>query len=491
MDPHAASESIAYADVRTLRALLDGGELSSVALVRTLLSRIAAVDSPGTAIELRAILAIAADVMAQAERCDAERAAGTAKGGLHGIPLVIKDNIEAVGLPCTAGSLALADSPPTADAPIVVALRAAGAIVMASTNLSEWANMRSGASTSGWSAVGGLVANPWALDRSAGGSSSGSGAALAAGLTPLAVGTETDGSIVCPAAVNGVVGLKPTVGALPWQGIVPIAHAQDTAGPMARSVADVRALWEALSGQVVPPIAVGGLRVAEVDVWRSGHLRTDARFVEVLQRIREAELFASIASCEVPEMPQEAHDDEYLVLLAGLRDDLGAYLTGRAATSGVRTLADVIAFNAAHADQELSLFGQDHFDEAMLRGDALDAAQDARTRGVAWARGVCLDPALATADILLAPTYVPAWKSDFVLGHPRIGGAVTSPAAVAGYPILSLPMGVVDGLPVGLAMVGGPGSESALLAAAEAVEQLLALDREGAWRPQFVAPIRG
>lgn len=362
---------------------------------------------------------------------------------------------------------------------------------MGSTNLSEWANMRSPMSTSGWSAVGGLVANPWALDRSAGGSSSGSGAALAAGLAPLALGTETDGSIVCPAALNGVVGLKPTVGALPVDRIVPISHSQDTPGPMARRVDDVRVLWEILSGTAIEPIAVSGLRLAAVPTWSSGLDAVDTQFAGVLDVVRRAQVFAEVGEAAVPAMGDAEGEDEYTVLLAELHDDLANYLVRRQPKSGVRSLLDVIALNRANPASELPFFGQEHFERAVARGGVDDEAREARTRGLRWAREECLDPALAHWDVLLAPTYVPAWKHDFVLGHPRIGGAVTSPAAVAGYPILSLPMGLVGGLPVGLAMVGRAGAESVLLTAAAEVEALLALDADGAWRPGFRPPARG
>lgn len=491
MDPHVASESLAYANLSELDAALSEGSLTSVTLLQTLLDRIAAIDAVGTTVELRSVLAVAADALEQAQQCDDERARGELRGPLHGIPLLIKDNIEARGLPCTAGSLALIDSPVPIDAPVVARLRGAGAIIMGSTNLSEWANMRSPMSTSGWSAVGGLVANPWALDRSAGGSSSGSGAALAAGLAPLALGTETDGSIVCPSALNGVVGLKPTVGSLPVDRIVPISHSQDTPGPMARCVDDVRALWEILSGASVSPIDAASLRVAAVPTWNSGLDHVDTQFADVVERLRGADVFAAVGEAVVPAMGDAEGLDEYTVLLAELHDDLARYLVRRQPASGVRNLIDVITLNQAQAASELVHFGQEHFDRAVARGGVDEAALDARQRGLHWAREECLDPALAEWDVLLAPAYVPAWKHDFVLGHPRIGGGVTSPAAIAGYPVLSLPMGLVGGLPVGLALVARPGAESVLLAAAAAVEALLALNAEGGWRPGFRQPSRG
>ncbi|MHB1212071.1 MAG: amidase family protein, partial [Candidatus Nanopelagicales bacterium] len=241
-DPHPGTSGVASLGVSALRAALAGGDLTSRSLVASLIDRTAAIDAPGTAIELRAVLGLSASASDEAERRDRERAEarrqGADLGPLHGIPVLVKDNIEAVGLPGTAGSLALAGRPVATDAPLVARLREAGAVIVGATNLSEWANIRSPRSTSGWSAVGGLTGNPWALDHSAGGSSSGSGAAVAAGLAPLAVGTETNGSITCPAALNGVVGIKPTVGSVSTTGVVPVSLTQDVPGPLARSVAD-------------------------------------------------------------------------------------------------------------------------------------------------------------------------------------------------------------------------------------------------------------
>jgi amidase len=484
-EPHEASADVAYADVAELRRRLADGSLTSEALVRGLLDRISAIDAADSAIALRSILAVSQDAIADARRRDKERAAGIASGPLHGIPVVVKDNIEAVGLPCTAGSLALVDSPVHQDAPLVARLRDAGAIVMAATNLSEWANIRSGASTSGWSAVGGLTGNPWALDRSPGGSSAGSGAALAAGLAPLAIGTETDGSIVCPASVNGVVGLKPTVGRLSTDGIVPISHSQDTPGPMARNVRDVALLWEVLSGE--PVNNSGSYSLAVIPQWRSGYGHTDALFDDVVERIRNANVFTRVGSHDVPEMGTSEHADELRVLLTELYDGLGEYLQRRNPASGVKSLRDVVAFNLQHADVELQHFGQELFDMALEWGGVDEDARAARTRNLAWSRTECLDPAFANADFLLAPTYAPAWKSDFVLGHPSVGGAVTSPAALAGYPLLTLPMGLVQGLPVGICLVGRPNSEAQLLHAAALIEAVVG----SIGRPRWAAPARG
>ncbi|HSN02143.1 MAG TPA: amidase family protein, partial [Acidimicrobiales bacterium] len=284
-DPHAPSAELAYLSADEIDSRLAAGTLTSVALVTALLARIAAVDAPGSPVGLRAIAALAPDALEVAAERDAERGAGNLRGPLHGIPVVIKDNVEALGLPGTAGSTALVGRP-SREAPLVTRLREAGAILIASTNLSQWANIRSVRSTSGWSATGGLVGNPWALDRSAGGSSSGSGAALAAGLAPLAVGTETDGSIVCPASVCGVVGLKPTVGVVPATYVVPISASQDSPGPLGRRVGDVARMFGVLSASEPPPERP--LRFALATTWRTDHPATDALVEATVASLRAA-----------------------------------------------------------------------------------------------------------------------------------------------------------------------------------------------------------
>ncbi len=273
-DPHPPSEELACLDAVVILDRLNDGTLSSEELVRGLLERGAAIDDPHSETALRSVAAYASNALEIARLRDQERGEGRLRGSLHGVPVMIKDNIEAKGLPGTAGATSLVGRP-ARDAVLVERLREAGAIVLASTNLSQWANMRSPRSTSGWSATGGLVANPWSLDRTAGGSSSGSGAALAAGLTPLAVGTETDGSIICPASVNGVVGLKPTVGVVPTTHVVPLSSSQDSPGPMARSVADVALLFSVLSGTVRTP-APTSFTLNIATNWYIGHPASDA-----------------------------------------------------------------------------------------------------------------------------------------------------------------------------------------------------------------------
>jgi amidase len=400
------------------------------------------------------------------------------------VPVLIKDNIEVTGLPGAAGSTSLLGRP-ASDAPLVTRLRDAGAVVLGSTNLSEWANIRSERSTSGWSATGGLVGNPWALDRSAGGSSSGSGAAVAAGLAPLAVGTETDGSIVCPASLNGVVGLKPTVGAVPTGGIVPISASQDSPGPIGRRVADVARLFAVLADVEPVDLDRTAPRMVAASTWLTGHPPTDTLVSAVVAALRAAG--EPVVDREVATPDLEVVNDEFAVLLAELVDDLGAYLATRPGP-GVRSLSDVVDHEREHADVELSWFGHELFVQALgTGGRAGEAYAGARSRNVAWAVDTCLEPALDDADVLVAAAYGPAWKSDLVLGGHAgaVSSWITTPAAIAGWPVMSVPVGLVHGLPVGLAMIARPGEEWMLLGAAARVEAVVeattALPRPG-WR---------
>ncbi len=485
-DPHVPTEDLAYLGVADIEARLREATLTSHELVTALHARIEAVDEAGSHTRLGAIAALAPEALAIAAERDAERAAGRLRGPLHGVPVVIKDNVEAIGLPGCAGSTALVGRP-TRDAPLVTRLREAGAIVMASTNLSQWANIRSVRSTSGWSATGGLVGNPWALDRSAGGSSSGSGAALAAGLAPLAVGTETDGSIVCPASVCGVVGLKPTVGVVPATHVVPISASQDSPGPMGRRVDDVARLYGVLAASDAP--AERTLRLGVAANWRTEHPGTDALFDEVVAALRDAGHDVAVRDVALPGDQEGA--DELTVLLAELVDDLGAYLRGRPG-EGVSSLADVVAFEDAHASVELAHFGHDLFVQALATGGrAGEAYASARQRNLAWAIQTCLEPGLADVDVLLAPAYGPSWKSDLAVGgHPGPASVATMPAAIAGWPILSVPMGLVHDLPVGLAILGRANSEWTLIEAARHVEAVVDA-RGGVSRPFWSAPTRG
>ena len=487
-DPHPATAELGYLEVADILARLDDGSLTSVDLVDALSDRIAAIDDPAGPIGLRAVAALSADARAVASERDADRARGTGRGPLHGVPVMVKDNIEVTGLPGAAGSTALIGRP-AADAPLVTRLREAGAIVVASTNLSEWANIRSGRSTSGWSATGGLVGNPWALDRSPGGSSSGSGAALAAGLTPLAVGTETDGSIVCPASVNGVVGLKPTVGTVPAGRVVPISASQDSPGAMGRTVDDVARLHAVLAGGV-PEVPTGAPRFVHAANWRTDHPGTDAVVEHMVAALRDAGHPVEAREAATP--PAGVVDDEFQVLLAELVDDLGAYLAARPG-EGVRSVADVVAFEQDHADVELPWFGHEHLVQALGTGGRAGPAYAAcRARNLEWAVGTCLAPALVGADVLLAPAYGPAWKSDLAVGGHAgaVSSWVATPAAIAGWPIMSVPVGLVAGLPVGLAMVARPGAEGMLLEAARRVESVVSVVAPLP-RPAWTPPSRG
>ena len=486
-DPHEPTVDLAYCTTEELLARLEHGRLTSLQLVDALLDRIDNVDAPHCETHLNAVAAIASDARTLARERDEERGAGNLRGPLHGIPVLVKDNVEVTNLPGAAGSTAL-EGRPARDAPLVTRLRDAGAIILGSTNLSQWANLRSPRSTSGYSAAGGLVANPWALDRSAGGSSSGSGAALAAGLAPLAVGTETDGSIVCPASVNGVVGLKPTVGVVPATHVVPISASHDSPGPMGRTVDDVARLYAVLSLSDAPEEHVE-LAWGVATNWRTGDSRTDQLFDEVVAALRAGG--ARVLERELAVPGDAESNDELAVLVGELHDDLTAYLAGRPG-DGVASLADVVAYEDEYRDIEQRYFGHEFFTRALESGGRAGASYaEARRRNLAWARETCLLPGLDGVDVVLAPAYGPSWKSDLVVGgHPGLASVATMASAIAGWPIMSVPMGLVHDLPVGLALVGRANSEWTLLAAARRIEALV-IEREPLPRPYWRAPARG
>jgi len=469
---------LAYLGIDELRA----AGVSSVQLVEALLKRIAELDAPDSSTALRSVLSVSGSVLDDARAADR----GERSGPLSGIPVLVKDSIEVAGLPSCAGSTALAERPARRDAPLVHRIREAGAVVLGTANLSEWSNIRSVRSTSGWSAIGGLCGNPWALDRSPGGSSSGSGAALAAGLTVLAVGSETDGSITCPSSLNGVVGIKPAVGAVPRGGTVPVSTSQDSPGPMARTTEDAALLFEVLTGssgvRARARGGVDGVCVGVARTWRTAHPATDARFDEAVEELRSAGATVTDVETAIPDAAVLA--DELTVLLCELADALGAYLPGRG-PGGPQDLAEVVAHERAHADVELARFGHDLFEQALeLGGTGADRYLETRARNLAWALETCLEPAMAGIDVLVAPTYGPAWKSDLVLGgHPGAASPVTTAPSVAGWPIATAPMVPVEGLPVGLGAVGRPGSEPLLLAVCGVVEHPA--------RPGWHAPVRG
>jgi amidase len=434
---------------------------------------------------LHAVIAIS--TTAEAEGTTRKNAAPREGEVLHGRPVLIKDNVEVAGLSTTAGSLALAGNSTGRDAPIVARLRRAGAIILGKTNLSEWANIRSNNSISGWSAVGGQTRNPFALDRNTCGSSSGSGAAVAAGYADYAIGTETDGSITCPAAMNGVVGLKPTLGLVSRTHIIPISESQDTAGPMTRTVAQAAELLSVIAGSdpadpataeadrrktnYAAGLSPEGLRGKRIAVLRfAAGFGTDAVFEQALDQLRQggAELV------EVKDFKATGNfgNDEYQVLLTEFRAGLNAYLSSSPAP-GPKTLAEVIAFNEANAATEMPLFGQEIFEEAeKTKGLADPAYKKARANSLRIA-STDLDRLLKGVDAIVFPTRPAAWKIDAVHGDVSPGGnGVGSMAAVAGYPHLTVPMGLVRGLPVGLSFVGPKWSDGRLLAFGHAFEQV-------------------
>ncbi|MEN9693046.1 MAG: hypothetical protein RLZZ330_690 [Actinomycetota bacterium] len=412
-------------------------------------------------------------------------------GPLNGAAILIKDNIEAIGLPGSAGSLALIDSPAKRDAKLVTNLRNAGGDIVGSTNLSEWANLRSTQSTSGWSAVGGLTNNPWRLSHNVGGSSSGSGAAVAAGLVTLAIGTETDGSIICPAALNGVVGLKPTVGSVSTHGVVPISSTQDTPGPIAVNVEWAARGFDALSGQSVfsklsnAQAIVSKLRVGVAEKWLTEDDKTDGVFEQAIAVVNK--LVAKVSSSNIPELTEEASLNEYGILLNEIKDEMALYLAERPGSHVVKNLEDIIKFNLENAELEMAYFGQEHFERAVASpGKKSDEYLKAKADGQDWARRICFQTALENHDLFIAPAYVPAWENK--LGSPDNygGGKVSSPAAVAGYPLLCIPMGLVDGMPVGLVIAGNANSETDLLALGLMLEQNLGCRPEDGFKPAFI-----
>ncbi len=463
------------ATVGDLQKRMTGGSLTAQALTQTYLDRIAAIDKSGPA--LNAVIELNPEALAIARALDVERKAKGPRGPLHGIPVLIKDNIDTADrMMTTAGSLALVGSIAARDSVVAERLRAAGAVILGKTNLSEWANYRSSHSTSGWSGRGGLTRNPYALDRNACGSSSGSGAAVSANLCALAVGTETDGSIVCPASTNGVVGIKPTLGLIPAIGIIPISHSQDTAGPMARTVGDAALLLSALTGvDYSKSLDAGGLRGARIGVARDKFFG----FSEETDRIIDAavgemkKLGAEIVDpADIP-TAGKFDDAESLVLSYEFKNDLNLYLGALVPKAPVHSLADVIAFNEAHRDREMQFFGQDLMIKAQTRGpltskeyrDALETSRRmARTEGIDAVMGKF------RLDALVAPTGGPAWCTDLVNGDHAPGGSST-PAAVAGYPNINVTAGYSWGLPVGISFFGGANSEAVLIKLAYAFER--------------------
>jgi amidase len=501
--PNLAPFELEEKTIEELQAGLRSGAYSARTLVEQYLGRIEALDRQGPT--LRHMIETNPDAFAVAETLDAERTSGRLRGALHGIPVLVKDNIDTADrMTTTAGSLALEGSRARRDAFVVERLRAAGAIILGKANLSEWANFRSTHSSSGWSARGGQGRNPYALDRTPSGSSSGSAGGTAASYCAVAVGTETDGSVTSPAAACSIVGMKPTIGLVSRSGIIPIAHSQDTAGPMARTVTDAAILLGALAGadprdaatasrRVAPSVDyarmldAGGLKGARIGVARKRYtgynVHADAALEEALRAMTD--LGAVIIDPADLATAGQFDDAEYEVLQYEFKADLEGYLRDLSPGARVRTLRELIAFNRAHAAEEMPYFGQEILELAAKKGDSSSPAYRkalAKCRDLARTKG--LDATFAThrLDALVAPTQGPPALIDLVNGDPS-GGSSTSPCAVAGYPAITVPMGYTFGLPLGITFMGLAWSEPALLTFAYAFEQATAVRRA----PRYLA----
>jgi amidase len=466
------------------------------------LERIQRLDKQGPA--LNAVIELNPDVLSIAAALDEERRTSGPRGPLHGVPIMLKDNIDTADkMTTTAGSLALAGSKPRRDAFVAEKLREAGAVILGKTNLSEWANFRSARSSSGWSSRGGQTRNPYVLDRNPWGSSSGSGVAVSANLCAAALGTETDGSITGPAAVNGVVGLKPTVGLVSRSGIIPIAHSQDTAGPMARCVTDAAILLGALTGidprdaamrggsAVVSDytrcLVADGLKGARIGVARNFfgfHERVDDIIEGALEAMRQEG--AKMIDTELASS-DAYRESEYEVLLYEFKHDLNIYLRGLGPDAPVQSLADVIAFNERNKDRVMPYFGQEHLLKAQAKGPLSEPAyREALARNHRLTRDEGIDATLKRhrLDAIVAPSNGPAFTTDVINGDHSLGGS-SSPAAVAGYPNITVPTGFVYGLPIGISFFSTAFQEPTLLKLAFTFEQATKVRQA----PKFLASV--
>ena len=478
-----------YAALSDLQELMQRGELTSERLVRLFLDRIETVDDAGPT--LNAIIEVNPDAIEIARELDQERAVGENRGPLHGIPVILKANIDTGDRMATsAGSVALALHRAPDDAFHVAALRAAGVVILGKANLSEWANFRSTRSVSGWSSIGGQTRNPHVLDRNPCGSSSGSAVAVAAGLTALAVGTETNGSIVCPSGTNGVVGIKPTVGLVSRDGIIPIALSQDTAGPMARSVRDAALLLAAMAApdnadpaarahpglrDYLVALDAGALEGARVGVWRQYYgagsdPRVEAIFDAAIARL--GELGAEVVDPIGLEIPEGVREAEFEVLLHEFKDGLNRYLGNAGMEDDRGSLAALIRYNELRAEETMPWFGQEIFEMAESRGPLTDEVYLAGLENSGPALRRLIDAVMEEheLDAIIAPTNSPAWPIDFVAGD-NYSISSSRLGAVSGYPAVTLPAGNVHGLPVGVTMFGRPWSEPQLIGYAYALEQ--------------------
>ena len=486
----AAAQDIDELTIAELQDGMTSGRWTSRRLVELYSARIDKIDRNGP--RLRSVIEMNPDALAIADGLDAERKAGRVRGPLHGIPILLKDNIDTGDrMMTTAGSLALEGFTAPRDAFLVGRLRQAGAVILGKTNLSEWANFRSAQSTSGWSARGGQVRNPYVLDRNPCGSSSGSGVAVAANLAAAAVGTETNGSIVCPSAVNGVVGIKPTVGLVSRSGIIPISHTQDTAGPMARTVSDAAVLLTAMTGMDASDVSMkqmpatapdytkaldrSALKGARIGVPRKqffGYSPKTDRLMEAALNVLRAEGAVIVDPVDVP-AAAKLNDCGYEILLYEFKAGLNGYLAGRGSSTKVKSLQELIAFNMKERDREMPYFGQDIFEAAQMKGPLTSPVyRKALATCRANARTLGIDAVMSRhkLDALVAPTLHAAWPTDLVNGDHFVGGS-SSPAAVAGYPSITVPAGQVNGLPVGVSFIGAAWSEAKLISYAYAYEQ--------------------
>jgi amidase len=497
---HASDFELEERTIAELQAGMRSGQYTSRGLVEQYLGRIDALDRRGPM--LRAVIETNPDALSIAAALDAERRSGRVRGPLHGIPVLVKDNIDTADrMTTTAGSLALAGSRPSRDAFVVQRLRDAGAVVLGKANLSEWANFRSTHSSSGWSGRGGQARNPYATDRTPSGSSSGSAIAAASSYCAVAVGTETDGSVISPAAACSIVGIKPTIGLVSRSGIIPIAHSQDTAGPMTRTVADAAILLGVLAGvdprdaatrprgaaDYTRALDADGLKGARIGVARKKYTgyspAADAAFEQTLRVMKDRG--ATLVDPADMATVTNFDESELEVLLYEFKADLEAYLRALPTGSRIRTLDDLLAFNRAHASEEMPYFAQELVEQAAKKGPLTSRAyRRALARSQSRSRTEGLDPLFAKhrLDALVAPTQAPPALIDLVNGDPS-GGSSTSPAAVAGYPSITVPMGYASGLPLGLSFIGVAWSEPKLLTLAFAYEQATKLRRPPRFLP--------
>ena len=478
------------ATIADLQSAMAAGRMTARSITQQYLDRIAQLDRKGPT--LRHVLETNPDALSIADSLDRERKVGKVRGPLHGIPILLKDNIDTADrMTTTAGSWALAGSIPLQDAFIAARLRAAGAILLGKTNLSEWANFRSSHSSSGWSGRGGQAKNPYVLDRNPCGSSSGSGGAVSANLSALAIGTETDGSIVCPSSANGVVGIKPTLGLVSRAGIIPIAHSQDTAGPMARTVRDAAILLGVIAGvdprdsataasngrgqgDYTQSLDANGLRGARIGVVRK-HFGFNDEVDALMTRAIEVMKQQGAVIVDPVEIVTEGKfdDTEFDVLLYEFKADLNSYLAGLGPKAPVRTLQDIINYNEAHKNQEMPFFGQDIMLKAQAKGPLTEKAYlDALANDQKLSREQGIDAAMDKnkLDALITPTGEPAWITDLITGD-HFGGGYSTASAVAGYPHITVPAGFTHNLPVGISFFGRAYSEAALIKIAYAYEQ--------------------